>query len=166
MGYCTVSEVQQILPNKIVIGTNLQDRNVNILESDVTFYIEQSAGIINGYLSTIYNTPLRKIKVPDYENGTLGTPVYPDPIPLINARLTAAKIYDEVISSGQEPNVSDWGKNQRSLAFDDLSQLQSGTIFLRGQIYTGKRFHRRELMDDPRVARPGELQINKRNAGQ
>ncbi len=166
MAYCTVDEVQTILPNKVVIGTNLTERNVNILRSDVEFFMEEAAGVINGYLSSIYHVPLRKIKTPDYENGTFSAADYPDPIPLINARLAAAKIYDEVISSGQEPNVSDWGKNQRSLAFDDLAQIQTGAIFIRGQVYTGKRFVRHELHDMARVPRPGEFPMNSRSAGQ
>lgn len=166
MGYCTIDEVSKILPNKIVIGTNLQDRNVNILQTDVEYFIEEAAGVIDGYLSAIFHTPLRKIKIPNYENGTFSTPTYPDPIPLINARLAAAKIYDEVISSGQEPNVSEWGKNQRSLAFDDLAMIQTGAIFIRGQVYTGKRFVRHELHDMPRVPRPGEFPMHNRNAGQ
>ena len=166
MAYCTVDDIQTILPNKVVIGTNLTERNVNILQSDVEFYMEEAAGIIDSYLSSIYHTPLRMVKIPDYSTGTLSDPVYPNPIPLINARLSAAKIYDEVISAGQEPNVSEWGKNQRSLAFDDLAQIQSGSIFIRGQVYTGKRFVRHELHDMPRVPRPGEFPINNRSAGQ
>lgn len=166
MAYCTLDDVQTILPNKIVIGTNLTETNVNILEDDVNFFIDQSAGIIDSYLSTIYHIPLRQIKVPDYENGTFATAAYPNIIITINARLAAGKLYDEVISAGQEPNVSEWGKNQRALAFDDLTQIQSGAIFLRGQVYTGKRFVRHELHDMPRVPRAGEFQVNSRNAGQ
>jgi len=166
MAYCTINEVQTILPNKVVIGTNLTERNVNIIQSDVEFFMEEAAGVINGYLSTIYQTPLRKIKTPDYENGTFSAADYPDPIPLINARLAAAKIYDEVISAGQEPNVSDWGKNQRSLAFDDLAQIQTGAILIRGQVYTGKRFVRMELHDMPRLPIEPAKQSNQRQAGQ
>jgi len=167
MPYCTLDDVDKILPKRVVIGVNLQRGNTNVLESDVTFYMEQADDVINSYLSSIYRIPLIQKKEPDFSQDPITfIKVYPEPIPLICARLTAASIYDEVLSADQKPEGSDWAKNQRALAFDDLVQIQSGTIMLRGQVYHGKRFHRMELMDMPRVPRPGEFPVNKRNPGQ
>lgn len=166
MAYCTLQDVKDILPNKVILGTNLQEKNVNMLESRAQYLIDTASTIIDSYLSGVYVIPLRKYKKPDFENGTFFTATYPDPIPLANARLAAAAIYDEIAMAGQTPNVSEWGKNQRALAFDDLTQVQSGTITLLGQLFNGKRFVRHELHDNPRVPRPNEFQVNKRAAGQ
>ena len=166
--YCTVDDVRNIVPKNIVIGTNLLKGGVNVLESQVEFWISKMAGVIDGYLSSFYRIPLKKYKEPDWEQDPITfTEFYPPPIPLTNARLAAAMIYDNIIMANQEPNVSDWGTNIRALAFDDLAEIQSGLIQLKNQDMTGRRFVRQELFDASRAPLHSNMSVqpNSRTAG-
>jgi len=150
--YCNIDDVQNVLPKKILVGTNLLEKNVNITQNQVEFYIEQSSGIVDAYVSTIYRVPIVPWKEPDFtQDPVTFVSQYPPPIVLITARLAAANVYDKIVMSQQEPNVSVWGKNQRALAFDDLRQIQSGIVRLRGQTLEGMRFVPQELFDPSRV---------------
>jgi hypothetical protein len=165
--YCTLDDLQGILPNTVVIGTNLQTKNVNVLESRALFMIEQAAGLIDSYITTIYRVPLMKYKEPDYSESTITfVEFYPPPVVLINARLAAANIYDYIMMAQQTPNISEWGKNQRALAFDDLREIQSGAIQLKGQELVGLRFVRTELFDPSRVPAKPPVPPTQRQAGQ
>jgi len=164
--YCLVNDVQKILPENVVIGTNLQSANVRVLQGDVEYWIQIAADIIDSHIGTIYRAPLIKYKEPDFStNPVTFTEKYPPPIVIINARLAASHIYDEIIMSDQEPGVSDWGKNQRALAFDDLKSIESGVIILKGQVLTGRRFARQELLDNQRVTIQPALQPQNRQPG-
>lgn len=72
---------------------------------------------------------------------------FPDPIPLITARLAVAVAYDTLFVADQEPNVSSYGNTQRQLALNDLDGILDGTIKLYGQEHTGRRFIRGSLFD-------------------
>ena len=72
---------------------------------------------------------------------------FPDPIPLITARLSVSYIYDQLFAADQSPNVSEYGKEQRRLATNSLDSILSGTVLLFGQDHTGKRFVRGSLFD-------------------
>jgi len=164
--YCTIQDVQNILPDGVVIGTNLLDENVNVLESDVEYYIENTAGIIDSGLDTIYRVPLIKYKEPDFSvDPIVFDEKYPIPIVLINAELAASYIYDNIIMAQQEPNESQWGFNKRALAMDKIKEIQSGIIVLKNQVFKGYRFARRTVFDDPRLSRPGEFPPPQRQAG-
>ena len=150
--YCTVDDVRNILPDSVVIGTNLLQGNTNVTTSKVEEWIEYAASIIDSEVSSFYRIPLIKYKEPDYSI----TPVvfeekYPPPIPIINARLAAAYLYDHIMSAEQEPNISEFAKNQRSLAYDDLKSIQAGKIQLKNQVMRGLRFVRQELLDPSRT---------------
>lgn len=164
--YCSIANVQSILPDNIVIGTNLIDQNVSILQSDVQDFIDFAATIINSNLSGIYRTPLLTTKVADLTTDPpTFTEDFPEPIRLMCTRLAAGHLYDELVNANQEPNIVDWGKNQRSLAYDDLTRIISGQIILEGQSFYGNRFRRQELLDEPRLSRPGEIPLPSRQAG-
>lgn len=164
--YCTIDDVKNIVPDSVHIGTNLQNRNTNVTEAKVEYWIEQSASIIDADISSFYRIPLIKYKEADFsENPVTFTEKYPNPIPLINARLTAAYIYDHIMSAQQEPNVSDFAKNQRSLAYDDLLKIQIGSIQLKNQVRTGLRFVRQELHDPSRIP-VKEVQPPNRGSGE
>lgn len=164
--YCELSDVQLLLPRNVLIGANMMEEDVNVSTSDVTTWIVKSGELIDAELSTIYRTPLIKFKEANFSVQPITfTEKYPNPVPLICARLTAGFIYDEIVMSEQSPNVSEWGKNMRALAYDDISQIKSGLITLRGQPLEGFRFVRKSLYDDPRVSRPGEYPPNQRQAG-
>lgn len=72
---------------------------------------------------------------------------FPDPVPLIAARLAVAIAYDTLFVADQEPNVSSYGNTQRQLALNDLDGILDGTIKLYGQEHTGRRFIRGALFD-------------------
>lgn len=72
---------------------------------------------------------------------------YPDPIPITCARLAVSYIYDELFSAEQSPSVSEYGKEQRKLAFSAIDSMLDGTIKLFGQEHTGRRFIRGSLFD-------------------
>ena len=164
--YCTVDDVQIVLPDGITIGTNLLEDNINVLQVDVEYYIIKTAEIIDSELGTIYRVPLIPFKEPDFTANPIAfTEKYPAPIILINAELAASYVYDDIVMAQQEPNESQWGFNKRALAMDKLKEIQSGIIVLRNQVFKGFRFCRRSLYDDPRISRPGEFPPPQRQAG-
>lgn len=166
--YCSLVDLQSLLPDNIVIGTNLMADNVSILETDATYWIVFASNLIDSHLSNMYRVPLIQVKTLDYSvaNPTLAMAVdWPEPIRLICTRLAAGHLYDELINANQEPNVSEWGQNQRNMAHEELIRIESGIIRLKGQIHRGHRFVRKELLDDPRVSRPGEMAVPQRASG-
>jgi hypothetical protein len=72
---------------------------------------------------------------------------FPDPIPLVTARLAISYCFDQLFAAEQAPNISEYGKEQRRLAINGLDSILSGAIFLFGQDHTGKRFVRGSLFD-------------------
>lgn len=72
---------------------------------------------------------------------------FPDPIPLITARLAASYCFDQLFNAEQAPNISDYGKEQRKLAINSLDSILTGTVLLFGQDHTGRRFVRGSLYD-------------------
>ena len=72
---------------------------------------------------------------------------FPDPIPIITARLAVSYAFDRLFSAEQSPNISEYGKAQRNLAINSIDNILTGTIFLFGQDHTGKRFVRGSVMD-------------------
>lgn len=164
--YCTVDDVQLILPDEHVIGTSLAEENTVVLSSDVIRWIQYASSIIDSNINTIYRVPLIPYKEPDFSQDPVTfTSKYPDPIPLVCARLAAGHIYDEIIMAEQSPNVSEWGKNQRLMAHDILRDIRSGLTRLRNQPIINFRFVRGSLYDDPRVSRPGEFPPTQKQAG-
>ena len=164
--YCTIQDVSNHLPDSVVIGTNLLQNDVNVLESQVEEWIQQTASVIDGYISSVYRVPLIKWKEPDFSvNPVTFTEKYPNPIVLINIRLTAAQVYDYIMSAEQSPNVSDYAKNQRALAFDDLQKVITGQVQLQNQVRMGLRFVRQELLDPSRSPIP-DTQDHNRSAGE
>jgi hypothetical protein len=166
MRYCTIEDVRTIVPKSIIIGPQLTD-GVNVLESTVLYLIEEQAGIIDAHLSALYRTPLVKYKEPDYsQNPVSFAELFPPPLVMLNARFAAAHMFEKLAMSQQEPDVTEWGKNNRALAFDDLKMIQAGTIQLKGQERVGLRFVRQEVMDPSRVPSRESIQPPQRQAGQ
>jgi len=137
---------------------------VTVLDTDVSSWIERASEEINANLSSIYEVPLRCYKEPDFTTG-LTTTKYPPPIGLMCARLVAGHIFDEVVQQQQEPDIADWGKNQRALAYDDLTRIKAGLVVLSGQVFTGRRFVRQSLFDHPRASHKGDITLPNRESG-
>lgn len=89
-------------------------------------------------------------------NLTVAVLEFPDPIPVIAARLTASFILDRLFVSEQAPDVSQYGKTQRNLATLALDDILRGVVSLPGQEHTGRRFVRGSLLD--RFSSPAEVQ--------
>jgi len=81
---------------------------------------------------------------------------YPDPIPLIVARMASSYLLDRLFTAEQSPDVSNYGKTQRNLARDAVDDILSGEILLFGQEHTGRRFVRGSLFDAYKS--PAEIQ--------
>ncbi len=79
--------------------------------------------------------------------GRIGILQFPDPIPLIAARLAVSYGFDQLFSAEQAPNISEYGKEQRKLAMNGLENILTGNISLFGQELTGRRFLRGTLYD-------------------
>jgi len=71
----------------------------------------------------------------------------PDPIPIICARIAVASIIDKQFVAEQNPDVSNYGKTQRTLASASLDEIMAGAIRLNGQEFVGRRFVRMSLRD-------------------
>lgn len=100
---------------------------------------------------------LRPISRNFSKSGTiLSLVAFPDPIPLACARMAVAAIIDKQFVAEQSPDVSDYGKKQRTLAAAALDEVMAGTIRLHGQEFVGRRFVRTQLRDTTNVS--GEIQ--------
>jgi hypothetical protein len=91
---------------------------------------------------------LRRVKY-DYlmYDSYISILAFPDPIPLISARLAASYIFDRLFSADQSPNESQYGAEERKLAINAIDSIITGTITLFGQDYVGNRFVRGTLHD-------------------
>jgi len=79
---------------------------------------------------------------------------FPDPIPLISARLAAGNLYDKYFAAQQSPNMSDYGDTLRKISYTHLNSLLNGREVLIGQTRTGKRFYNPELLDTQVTSAP------------
>ncbi len=106
-------------------------------------------------VSTIYDIPdMETLTVTSLKNTFLQADSalvsmlkFPDPIPLIAARLAVSFGFDELYTGDQAPNVSTYGTTQRQLANNAMDGILDGTIKLFGQELTGRRFIRGQLFD-------------------
>ena len=71
---------------------------------------------------------------------------YPDPIPLICAQIAIGMMFDKIFST-QQPDLSNFGKAQRTQASNALDDILQGVIRLEAQDQTGRRFARSSLRD-------------------
>ena len=100
-----------------------------------------------------YSTTSLSLLSPVTRNFTVGNKSilsligYPDPIPLVCARIAVASIIDKQFVAEQNPDVSNYGKSQRTLASNALDELMAGTIRLNGQDFVGRRFVRTQVRD-------------------
>ena len=81
------------------------------------------------------------------EDGVAAILKFPDPIPVITARLAVSYAFDELFSADQSPDVSNYGIEQRKMAYNSIDNIMDGSTFLFGQDQTGRRFIRGTLLD-------------------
>lgn len=81
------------------------------------------------------------------DNTIISILEYPDPIPMITARLAVSYGFDQMFTADQAPDISSYGKEQRKLAFNSMDSILLGAVLLPGQEHTGRRFVRMSLLD-------------------
>lgn len=81
------------------------------------------------------------------QEASLGLVAYPDPIPIACARIAVATIIDRLFVAEQHPDISNYGKTQRTLAAAALDEIMAGSVRLNGQEFVGRRFVRMQLRD-------------------
>lgn len=84
-------------------------------------------------------------------HGSVHLMMYPDPIPVMTARLACALMFDKIFIADQEPDVSSYGKTLRNLVSLDLNAVLAGQIRLVGQEFVSRRFVRGQLFDAVRL---------------
>jgi len=72
---------------------------------------------------------------------------YPEPIPVITARMACSYVLDRLFVAQQSPDVSRYGATQRNLASNEMDDILSGETRLFGQEHSGRRFVRGTLFD-------------------
>lgn len=77
----------------------------------------------------------------------VGIIAYPDPIPLLCARVAVATIIDKIFVSDQDPDISRYGSSLRTLSATALDEIMAGSVRLNGQDHVGRRFVRMSLRD-------------------
>ncbi len=106
-------------------------------------------------VNKIYDDDLHKIGVTpnttrayDLSNDPIVNLIeYPDPIPLICAQIAIGMLFDRIFSSEQSPDVSNYGKTQRTQGSNALDDILQGVIRIEGQDHTGRRFARSSIRD-------------------
>jgi len=103
--------------------------------------------------TTIVDIPdLKRIKVSSlgssYDaDSTVSILEFPDPVPLICARLAVSYAFDQLFIAEQAPDVSQYGTEQRKLAMNSMDSILSGSSILFGQEHVTKRFARMSVFD-------------------
>jgi hypothetical protein len=76
---------------------------------------------------------------------------YPDPMPLVSARMAASSLYDKYFSSQSSTSTSDYGKELRIAAENNFNNVLNGRSKLMGQRIIGRRFYNPALQDSNNV---------------
>jgi len=93
-----------------------------------------------------------------YDSGSHGTVhnmMYPDPVPVMTARLACALMFDKLFVADQAPDVSQYGKTLRNMATRDMNGILGGQVRLLGQEMHSRRFVRHQLFDAVKLAVDG-----------
>jgi len=72
---------------------------------------------------------------------------YPDPIPLMSTRITAAHVYEKFFMAEASPSESEYGKWMRGLVQDTINAVLNGAIILHGATRIGRRFYNPTLVE-------------------
>lgn len=131
-------------------SSNMQELTISAFGADPTTTILLTAPITNSYLAV--SAKVERIR-------------YPDPIPVISARLAAAYLYDKHFAAQVDGNRSEFGKQLRADAWNDMDQIMAGTIALGvadANQFVGRRYYNHALDDVRKTkAEPGQQWFNK-----
>ena len=147
--YCTVADVKKYLPQNIITEGQNPDPNPfnpspeTLPVVNIEFFIEQACIQIDSALSTIYDTPLKKINFG-------GDVHYPPPIPTIAALLASQMIWEQRLQ-GVDSQRSESQKERERWAYSELTLIQNGERRLVSQRATrGNRYIRNTALDIPK----------------
>ena len=113
--------------------TNFQQLTISSITDENTVVV--SLPITNSYLAV--SATIERIK-------------YPDPIPLVSAKLAASMLYDKHFAAQVEGNASKYGTELKKAAFNDLNMVLSGIVRLDiadADDFMGRRFYNAGLDD-------------------
>jgi hypothetical protein len=143
------------LTQTIVAGTNyLMVEDSGHFNLDSMVRVTDDVGSETYTVSEIFDNDRNKIGITPVTTRTYNltnNPVvnlleYPDPIPLICAQICIGMLFDKIYST-QQPDLSNFGKAQRTQGSNALDDILQGVIRLEGQDQTGRRFARSSLRD-------------------
>jgi len=121
---------------------NVSDRTANEKNIITEITTENTLVFLNNFTPT-FNLSL----IPPFTDTVVQRVGYPDPVPLISARLAAANLYDKYFSAQSSPNMSDYGTELRKQAEMDLNNVLNGRSRLMGQKLLGRRFFNPTTLD-------------------
>jgi phage gp36-like protein len=144
--YCNVNDVKRYLPSAIVVEGNnptpdpFDPNPENMKVIDIEQYIVDASSRIDMALSTMYDTPLKKIN----EGGIKD---FPGAIRNICSILASQMIFEKELQ-GADRQRSESQKEREKWAEGELLLIQNGERRLKGQRCTrGSRFVRGTLYD-------------------
>lgn len=164
-----LSVIYKVPLKRIVKGEFEILDDINIADNIV--YIEDSSRFLKGDIIVVSDRVTKEKKIIDTiidenaiqvtvdftnpflsSNSVVQRLGYPDPIPLISSRFSAANLYDKKFASQVSPNMSDYGNTLRNMSENDLNSILNGRIKLLGQKWLGRRFFNPALLDTNMVA--------------
>ncbi len=161
----TVKLISNMLPNSTDVMVNsiagfLPESTILIKDSngeETTRVRDVAESVVeNGVAVQNFNhLTLASGTVNAYDAGSDGVVhllTYPDPIPVMTARIAASLMFDRLFVADQHPDVSNYGKSLRNMAITDMNAILSGQARLMGQEFSSRRFVRAQLFDAVRLA--------------
>ena len=143
------------LTQTIVAGTNyLMVEDSGYFNLDSMVRVTDDVGSETYTVNEIFDNDRNKIGITPVttrvynlsNNPVVNLLEYPDPIPLICAQICIGMLFDKIYST-QQPDLSNFGKAQRTQGSNALDDILQGVIRLEGQDQTGRRFARSSLRD-------------------
>lgn len=151
----------ELIQNANAAATSIMVYDNQQFDINTLVRISDNSGSELHYVSTMparaaTNIHTLTLQEPMGRQFTVGSRVsileYPDPIPLMCARLAISIGFDRTFVAEQQPDVSSYGKTQRNLANQDLDRILTGVVRLQGQNHMGRRFARTSVMDTWKTA--------------
>jgi len=171
--YCPLVKIKKVTVNLLA---NMLPSSTDVIVDDISgfypggsVYLKDDNGSENSVVASISETiveggntvrnfnhlTLSSPTVKAYDagsNGVVSLIIYPDPIPVMTARLACALMFDKIFVADQEPDISNYGKTLRNLVVIDMNAILSGQIRLYGQELCSRRFVRGQLFDAVKLA--------------
>lgn len=139
--------------NSIVPGTNIQvhvhdsgmfSKGMMVRLQDRSYY---ETAIVSD-VPDLNTVTIQSVASPYSQyNGVISILQFPDPIPLMTARMALSYGFDKLFAAEQSPDISSYGVAQRTLAMNAMDNILAGSVMLFGQEWSGRRFVRMPLLD-------------------